>query len=513
MTDEMAPPSAPLEDDEAVERSSGSARLMSALRQAEARADRAERELARTKRSASYVVGNLLVRAAKDPRRLLTLPRDLWRIWRLRGARRAAPATRSGVIRTRDIVDLDAARLLIPRLATAPAGRGLSIAGALGAATARGWSPYAAVSSALPHDGAALIEALDPDVIIIDTSASLPGQPWAHLGNPAAVDRLQAAAAMVDAAHALGRPAVLLRMTPPAHTAFLSGLAARCDLVVDGPGSAPAGRRWHPGVDPLAPVGVAPAPAMLDLADWPEVSEQSPRAITIDPSLPTDAGWMRALGAASGVLAATVTPGTLGAGLTSVAALAAGRRLLAPGDDDLARMLAPWPTARDAVSTTRSRERLGALAAEGPPLLTDDEHRAVMAAILLSAAAPVQLTGLADALGIASRPRSCWDVALVAEDDIDIDRVLAQSWLPREIITAQPLSDRARDALAESGIDIIATDPGGRIDVALTGATSPYLAVQVDTGNPHDLVDLIAGHLLDQPARSHPTDARLLVSA
>jgi hypothetical protein len=165
------------------------------------------------------------------------------------------------------------------------------------------------------------------------------------------------------------------------------------------------------------------------------------------------------------------------------------------------------------VSTTRSRERLGALAAEGPPLLTDDEHRAVMAAILLSAAAPVQLTGLADALGIASRPRSCWDVALVAEDDIDIDRVLAQSWLPREIITAQPLSDRARDALATSGIDIIATDPGGRIDVGLTGATSPYLAVQVDTGNPHDLVDLIAGHLLDQPARSHPTDARLLVSA
>ena len=509
----MAPPPAPPEDAEAVERNSGGARLMSALRQAEARADRAERELERTKRSASYVVGNLMVRAAKDPRRLLTLPRDLWRIWRLRGARRGAPPARSGAIRTRDIVDLDAARLLIPRLATAPAGRGLSIAGALGAATARGWSPYAAVSVALPHDGAALIEALDPDVVIIDTSASLPGEAWAHLGNPAAVDRLQAAAAMVDAAHALGRPAVLLRMTPPAHTAFLSGLAARCDLVVDGPGSTPAARRWHPGVDPLAPVGQAPAPGMLDLADWPAVSVQAPRSVTIDPSLPTDIGWMRALGSASGVLAAAVTPGTLGAALTSVAALAAGRRVLAPGDDDLARMLSAWPTARDAVSITASLERLGALAAEGPPILTEDEHRAVIAAILLSAAAPVQLTGLADALGIASRPRSCWDVALMAEADVDIDRVLAQSWLPREIVTAQPLSDRARDALTEAGIAIIAADAGAPIDAALSGATSPYLAVQVDTRNPHDLVELIAGQLLDQPARSHPTDARLLVSA
>lgn len=509
----MAPPAAPPEDAGADERASGGARLMSALRQAEARADRAERELARTKRSASYVVGNLLVRAAKDPRRLITLPRDLWRIWRLRGARRAAPAAKPGAIRTRDIVDLDAARLLIPRLATAPAGRGLSIAGALGAATARGWSPYAAVSAALPHDGAALVEALDPDVVIIDTSASLPGQAWAHLGNPAAVDRLQAAAAMVDAAHALGRPAVLLRMTPPAHTAFLSGLAARCDLVVDGPGSTPAARRWHPGVDPLAPVGHAAALGMLDLAHWPEVSEHSPRSVIIDPSLPTDVGWMRALSSATGVLAASVTPGTLGAGLTSVAALAAGRRVLAPGDDDLAGMLSPWSAAHDAVSITRSLERLRVLAAEGPPLLAEDEHRAVIAAILLSAAAPVQLTGLADALGIASRPRSCWDIALVAEASVDIDRVLAQSWLPREIITAHVLSDRARDALSVAGIDIVTAEAGVPIDAALTGATSPYLAVQVDTHNPHDLVELLAGHLLDQPARSHPTDARLLVSA
>ena len=129
MTDEMAPP--PLPDDlgDGQDRGAGGARLMAELRQAQARADRAERELERTRRSASYVVGNMLVRAAKDPRRLLALPRDLWRVWRLRKSRRTSPGSTATPIRTREVLDLDAARLLIPRIAAVSPGRGLSIAG------------------------------------------------------------------------------------------------------------------------------------------------------------------------------------------------------------------------------------------------------------------------------------------------------------------------------------------------------------------------------------------------
>jgi hypothetical protein len=509
MSEEMAPDSPPGGD---VERTTSGARLMSELRQAQTRADRAERELDRTKRSAAYVVGDLLVRAAKDPRRLLTLPRDMWRTWRLRRSRRAASAT-SSPIRTREVLDLDAARLLVPRIATVPPGRGLSIAGAIASATARGWAPYAAVSPALPHEAAALIEAIDPDIVVIDTSAALPGEAWAHLGEPAASDRLLAAGSLVDAAHALGRPAVLLRMTSPAHTAYLDSLARRCDLVVDGPG---AGRRsaWHPGVDPLAATTPAEDTALLVTASTTDVvqriAEAAPRHHRLDPSLPDDVAWSRALAASTGLLAEAVPSGLLGAGLASVSALAAGRRVLGPGDTDLARMLAPWDAARTALSTSASPAELIEHARSGPLPLAPDEHRAAFAAILVAAAAPVQLTVLAQRLGVSSRPRSCWDVALLADGDVDVDRVLAQAWRPRELIVTVPLPDRARAALDSAGIDVVALEAGAPLEPSLLGIASPYLAQQINLHDPRDLLDLLAGHLLAQPARPHPTDARLV---
>lgn len=495
-----------------VGRTTSGARMMSELRQAQARADRAERELERTKRSAAYVVGDLLVQAAKDPRRLLALPRDLWRTWRLRRSRRSAPKP-AGHARTREVLDLDAARLLVPRIATVAPGRGLSIAGAIATATARGWAPYAAVSPALPHEAAALVEAIDPDVVIIDTSAALPGQAWSHLGDPAAVDRLLAAGALVDAAHALGRPAVLLRMTSPAHTAYLDALARRCDLVVDGPGSS---RRapWHPGVDPLADYPLPADPSLLvtarPSAEAELISGTAPRSHRIDPTLPDDIAWSRALAASTGLLAEPVASGLLGAGLASAAALAAGRRVLGAGDTDLARILSPWSDARAALATTTDPGALADLARRGPSPLTPDEHRAAFAAILLGASAPVQLTVLAERLGIASRPRACWDVALLADSDVDPDRVLAQAWRPRELIVTGALPDRARDALADAGIDVVVAEPRASREWALLGIASPYLAQQVDLRDPHDLLDLLAGHLLGQPARSHPTDARLV---
>lgn len=490
-------------------------RLVAELRQAQARAERAERELARTRQSAAYVVGDLMVRAAKEPRRLLTLPRDLWRVWRLRRHRRpiSRPATSSA--RTREVVDREGPRLLVPRLASAPTARSLSLAGAIGAATARAWSPYASVSPALPHEAVALVETIDPDVVVIDTSAALPGGSWSHLGNPAAVDRLLAAGALVDAAHAHGRPVVMLRMTPPSHTAFLDGLAARCDLVVDGPGSTPRDA-WHPGIDPLDHVPAAAAPALLWTASfppsddaWRAVALAAERIISIDPSLPEPTAWHRALACATGVLIEPARAGILGASPESLLALASGRRVLAPDDADLAAMLAPWPALHDAHSTSRDLADVVA-SAQGPRPLSSSEHRAALAAILVSASAPTQLARLAARLGIPGRPSNPWGVALLADADVDPMRVIAQSWRPRELVVDRPLPDRATSILLDAGIDIIIGDAHTDADVARLGLSSAYVATQVDLRDPHDLADLLAGTLLGQAPRSHPTDARLV---
>ena len=508
---ERAEPSAPLES----ERGIAGARLVADLRQAQARADRAERELARTRQSAAYVVGGLMVRAAKEPRRLLTLPRDLWRVWRLRRHRRPAPRPTAPPTRARETVDRDATRLLVPRIASVPPGRGLSIAGALSHETMRAWSPYAAVSAALPHEAAALVETIDPDIVVIDTSAALPGQAWSHLGDPAAVDRLLAAGALVDAAHALGRPVVLLRMTPPSHTAFLEGLAERCDLVVDGPGSS---RRlpWHPGIDPLDRVPAAPARSLLcavrdgrEDAATRAIAAAAVHTTSIDPSLPEDVAWHRALSAATGVLVETTRTGLLGAASPGLSALASGRRLLAPGDDDLADMLEAWPAARDALLAQSDPVALIGAAAQGPAALSTGEHHAAFAAILLSASAPVQLTALCQRLGLPARPRACWDIALVADADIDPARVVAQAWRPREVVTDSSIGDRARAALHDAGIEVIISEAED-LDIARLGLASPYVASQVDLRDPHDLLNLLASSLLGQGPLVHRNDARLV---
>lgn len=511
-------------------RSASGARLMAELRQATARADRAERELQRTQQSAGYVVGSLLVRAAKDPRRLVLLPRDLWRVWRLRKSRRGAVRAAPRTARPREILDLDATRLLLPRLTAVPAGRRLTIVGALASATAREWAPYAAVSSALPQDAAALVEAVDPDIVVIDTSAALQGEAWAHLGNPAAVDRMVAAAELIDAAQALGRPVVMLRMTPPSHTAFLDDLAQRCDLVVDGPGSS---RRspWHPGIDPLtwasfAPPGEGAADSSGLLVLPPEASESaasqrlelalreaSPRAVSLDLSAPIDLAWSRVLQDTSAAICspAIVPARLLGAGRTTLGLLASGRRVLSGGDDDLKTLLARRPAATTAALITGDHSALIDTVRRGATPLTPDEHRAALAAILIAASAPVQLTRLAERLSLSSRPRACWDVALLAEADVDPDRVLRQSWRPRELLVVGDLSDRTRDALAAEGIDVVPLAAGEDQDLSRRGLASPYVARQVDLADPHDMVDLLAQTLLGQPPRPHPNDARMEV--
>lgn len=504
-------------------RSASGAQLVAELRQANTRAERAERELQRTRQGASYVVGSLLVQAAKDPRRLVLLPRDLWRVWRLRKARRTTGRSSAPGVQPREILDREATRLLMPRLTTVPAGHRLTIAGALSAATAREWGPYAAVSAALPHDGAALIEAIDPDIVVIDSAAALPGEAWSHLGNPAAIDRLLAAGAMVDAAHALGRPVVLLRMTSPSHTAFLADLAARCDLVVDGPGSTRVSA-WHPGIDPLAWAALTPDAHGLLV---PPPGESRPAAhlsqllfaasnnpVTVDPAAPVDVAWARAITRSSAGVAdpAIVSPRTLGAGRTSVGLLASGRRVLSGGDTDLETLLARRPDALTAALITPDTQALMEAAQRGPTPLNATEHRAALAAVLLAASAPVQLTRLAERLGIAARPRSCWDVAIVADADLDVDHVLSQSWRPREVITDTTIAPRAHQALEEAGIAVIELPPGQDVDPARLGLTSAFVAHQVDLRQSHDILDLLAGALLGQPAPAHPTDARMLRS-
>ncbi len=505
------------------------ARLQHDLRRAEARAERAERALARAERSASYVVGNLLVNAAKSPKRLLTLPRDLWRIWRLRRSRRSAPPSVAAPRGRRDdVLDLDAPRLLIPRTSVAAAAQGsLAIAGALSHRTMLAWQPYAAVSSALPHEGPALIEAVDADIVVIDTAAALPGETWEYLGSPAAVDRLRAAAALVDAAHAQGRPVVLLRSTSPTHTVFLSELAQRCDLVVDGPGSLREDP-WHPGIDPAAWQFAETPRGGGAFVDWQGPAgtpvERDMRAAALaaiddravhspDPRLHRSVALRHAVDASTYGLSDPmwVADDLVGAHAVTLGLLASGRRVVTGHDADLDGLLRTQEAARGSAIFTEGVDTVGEALTQATRAMSDQQRRAVLRAIMLHASAPVQLSNLADRLDIESRPRSVWDVALVVGDNPDVDQILLQSWRPREIVTRTPLPDRAVDMLTDENIVVTALpDEVLRNRTLLNMAvTTPYIARQVDLEDPDGILDLLVERLANLPTLPRQSDSTL----
>lgn len=501
---------------------SENARLRGELSRTEARAERAERALERMERSAKYTVGALLVDAAKDPRKLLLLPRDMWRVWRLRRGRRTSPAVVVAPRGRRDVIlDSDAARLLLPRMSSRPE-VAFSIVGALSRPMAREWAAAAAVTPTLPHDAADLALAVDPDVVVIESAAALPGEPWAYLGDPSAADRQIAAMRLIDAAHEMGRPVVLLRTTPPWHTAFLDPLARMCDLVLDGPGSR-RGDPWNPGIDlsawaRLAPsAGDAVAARRTDALQAPRLSPTD-RAVAAridrafldsgtvllspDPRVP-DA--MAAAREASFALAdpLSVPDGIVGASTWTVAMLAAGRRVLGGPDADLRRLLRGAESAHVIVDDSSTSD----IVADARAPMTDDLRRRVLRSLLLGASAPGQLQVLADRLGLLASPRSCWDVSLVA-DDVDVDAVLLQSWRPREVVVSSAPSDRVRTSLAEYGVAVTVMGsalPRTREESALA-CRSPFVVRQADLGDPHAIADLLVERIAGLPSIARPSD-------
>lgn len=509
------------------------ARLRAEVRQAVTRAQRAEAEVARVRSSTKFVIGNLFVQAAKHPRKLLVLPRDLFRLYRLRKHRRATPEEAPAVLsraHRSELSDEHAARLLLPRIAAQPRAV-IALAGAIAPIDQRMWSSCARVTSALPHDGAALILDTDPDIVIIDTSTALPAGSWSHLGNPAATDRSLAALDMANAARERGRPSVLLRTTSRAHTAGLDWLAERCDLVVDGPGSeGPV--TWHPGIDIGAWVN---APVHFDHFDSKHPGSEHPRIAVLgdlpfdiltwatardlnvsalQDSAPPWTALSRFIGGASIVV--HMPPSAPGGGVDTalLGALASGARTVTSANSELTAILGEslseetvvyadsaiaLPDAMtDAITDALSRGRLSSVA-----------HWQVLRQLFHTVTSPVTLEDLSRRLGIAADPAAVRGIALVDDPVIApeaiVDFIQAQRLTPRALITNRELPDRARSILEQLGISILPnlvaappTLPPGDMssaaqlsECALITAIDPTI---IASAHPFTLTDAVIGY-------------------
>jgi hypothetical protein len=227
-------------------------RLSRQLRDTRMQLAMTEARLSALEQSATMRFGRTIANAAKKPwPRGALLPRDLYKLWRDRGAPKTGAANAATALASAQLADLkgtggrflsaltapgatpvaDPARALA---GTAGSPDGLVVTGALSALGCATLAADAVVHPLLPHDADIVVEGAGADVVVVQASALLPGEPWAHATDPAAADRGRRLARMIVMARSLGKPVILVRDVPHSLMPGIGWLAASCDAVLDG---------------------------------------------------------------------------------------------------------------------------------------------------------------------------------------------------------------------------------------------------------------------------------------
>ncbi|MCW2944792.1 MAG: hypothetical protein JWR24_1509 [Actinoallomurus sp.] len=184
------------------------ARLKAALADREARVQILEARVAALEASTSLRVGRAVTDAARKPGKgVVALPRELYRMWRHRGAPNVITSVDA---RERPMFSArDEDRLIAGSVRTR-----LIVAGVLGPAAAEALGRVAHVVPLMPHDAALVLDTADVDLVIVDAAAGAPGGPWAYLGVPGVPDRERALLGLLEVARGRNRPVALLGTSP-----------------------------------------------------------------------------------------------------------------------------------------------------------------------------------------------------------------------------------------------------------------------------------------------------------
>jgi hypothetical protein len=227
-------------------------RLSRQLRDTRVQLAMTETRLAALEQSSTMRFGRTIANAAKKPwPRGALLPRDLYKLWRMRGAPKSGAQNAAAALAAAQLADLKGSGGRFLSSLTAPGALTLSdpglalagapgtaprlvIAGALSVLGCATLVPDAVVHPLLPHDADIMVEGTGADLVVIQASALLPGSPWAYATDPAAADRGRRLARMIVMARALGKPVVLLRDVPHSLMPGIGWLATSCDAVLDG---------------------------------------------------------------------------------------------------------------------------------------------------------------------------------------------------------------------------------------------------------------------------------------
>jgi hypothetical protein len=448
-------------------------RLSRQLRDTRVQLAMTQTRLTALEQSSTMKFGRTIANAAKKPwPRGALLPRELYKLWKDRGAPKSGAANAANALAQAQLADLKGSggRFLSqltapgslslgdPALALAGLAGGsgrLVITGAISALGCATLAPDAVVHPLLPHDADILVEATGADLVLVQASALLPGEPWAHATDPAAADRGRRLARMIVMARALGKPVVLLRDVPHSLMPGIGWLASSCDAVVDGGLGVQLGRFNPLGISPgrsTEPVyagarDLREAPAVRALLDSLTGSSSESAAVRV-----AGARSWRSLPALYREHAVLVT-----------ASASQALEQAASG----ARVIGPIGSGTDAAAVRSSIE-----AARSARPLTLPEIRAALRDIFVSSATPVRLTALMRAGSLPASLVGGRQVAVLAAvaDAAAAGRLAAtvgaQRLRPAEVIVS------CAPGSAASVRSVLGTLDGLKIRVVVTEAAS-----------------------------------------
>jgi hypothetical protein len=471
-------------------------RLARQLRETRMQLAMTQQRLTALQNSATMALGKTLVNAAKRPwPRGAQLPRDLYRMWRDRGAPgKSGGATLATALAAAQLADLKgtggrflsaltapgALSLADPALLGAGSGLGsesprLVVTGALTPLACATLAPDAVVHPLLPHDADVLLEGTGADLVVIEAAALLPGSPWAHATDPAAADRGRRLARMIVMARSLGKPVALVRNVPPALLPALGWVAEACDVVWDGGLGLQLAR--------FNPVGIGAArPADPLYAGDREPREAPAARAVLDQLTAPGADGTAAVKVTGGRSWRTLPELYRGNAVFVTASPQQAREQAACG----ARVIGPIGGGTDAAAVAAA---VAAARAAAP--LTHAELRAVLREVFQEHATPVTLAGLVAKAGLPATLVGGRQLAVLAIVDGSAQAasaqaaalaaaLLGQRLRPAEVIVGAPAAyaGPVRDALQavrDAGIQVRVTDATDAGSLARL-ASSPWVA-------------------------------------
>jgi hypothetical protein len=481
-------------------------RLSRQLRDTRVQLAMTQTRLSALEQSSTMKFGRTIANAAKKPwPRGALLPRDLYKLWRDRGAPKSGAQNAANALAQAQLADLKGnggrflSQLTAPGVLSlgdpaleltgiADAAR-LVVTGAISALGCATLAPDAVVHPLLPHDADILVEATGADLVLVQASALLPGEPWAYATDPAAADRGRRLARMIVMARALGKPVVLVRDVPHSLMPGIGWLAASCDAVLDGGLGVQLAR--------FNPLGVSQARPTAPLYAGARDPREAPAVRALLDSLTADGGPVRLAGARSWrSLPALYRDNAV----FLTASAAAGLEQAASG----ARVIGPLGSGVDAATVSRELE-----AARAAQPLALPEIRAGLRDIFLASATPARLGALVKAAELPGTLVGGRQVGVLVSltDGAQAGRLaatlLGQRLRPAEVIAACAADAAgavrtALGALTGQGIRVVVTDaapPGVGVDWArplARLAKVPWLAPwAADQGQTEDyLLDL-----------------------